>query len=251
MEPPPPPPPVTGDVYLVSRLSVGQADLRGDLDVVPGMNLDGFVSGTMEPAGCGHADFTSPPPYEEEGVDNQLGPILDAFGLALDIDDLYAAGIRAGSLLILVEVQEDEVAIYRGQIDDVLLSSAGRPAPGQTFTIAERWGRMPLTEAADELRASGAVGFPIHPFGVDDAVLEPAQLYATMSDGMLVDGVLGGGYLTDVVAEGLAATFPSLASSIFDSVANAQADLDIDGGVEGCERISVAFTFEAVAARVE
>src|SRR5688572_3697759 len=66
--------------YVVSRMVVGQADPAGDPTIVPGFNLDGRVSDDTDAMGCFHADFTSPPPDNESGVDNQLGPVLGGLG---------------------------------------------------------------------------------------------------------------------------------------------------------------------------
>src|SRR5688500_2397011 len=102
-----PPPLCTGGMcpdrfYVVNFLDVGQSDPDGDGTVVPGFNLDGRESydpadpatqpmscgaadDTMFTQGCFHADFRSPAPDNECGVDNQLGPILGSLGDSVDV----------------------------------------------------------------------------------------------------------------------------------------------------------------------
>ncbi len=263
---------MTGDTmfYVASVLDVGQADPTGDPNIVPGFNLDDKVSDAMDPAGCLHQDFTSPPPDNEPGVDNQLGPILSAVGSSLDVTGTIADNILMGKLLILFELQNVDdsmndgcvtLNLYLGQMPDM-----GMPAdadgdgiidPGQTILIdpASLMGGMPLVSVQGEIvngrMKAGPVDISLN-IPIMDTVLSlnirNAQVRMTLSGDNVTSGIIGGALNVDETVMTIVAIDPTaIPETLATSVLEAQADLEPDD-LGNCTAVSVGLTFEGIPA---
>ena len=257
--------------FVLSVLEVGEADPAGDPNIVPGFDVDMHNTTSMsDPIGCGFIDFTSPPPDDIPGVDNQLGPILAGVAGTVDIPGAIRSNIMTGALIVLVEVtgidsftSDDsvQVNIYRGVlrpgVTAPMLGASGLLAPGQTFDIDARTVRAdgaPATSTpgrivGGRLRA-GPTGISLDldvmamPFRLD---IGNAQLRFNVAPTSGIDtGVLGGALqVTDVVTT-VAMYAPDLEMTIR-TILSGQADLEADAtGV--CKAISIGLTFEGVSA---
>jgi hypothetical protein len=89
--------------YAINALDIARPTPEG---IAAGFNLDSRVSDDTDESTCFHADFTSPPPDNEPGIDNQLGPIIDAVGGSFDVAGSVRDAIAAGDLIILVELTD-------------------------------------------------------------------------------------------------------------------------------------------------
>jgi hypothetical protein len=241
---------------VIDTFSIGVADPTGDPNIVPGMNLDGFVSDGVDPEGCLHMDFTSPPPDNEPGVDNQLGPIFAAVGSSLDFD--FRSAIASGEWLILLSLEDGPagrvISLYRGTTLDGErpLLDGGRLAPGQPFRVRERLGQLVPEPGGARTRAGPEnIVFPFSPRSTSSIRFPHARLYGNFRPDGVRQGVLGGAYLVDQAVDELVALDPDvIPRALARSVLQAQADLDPTPSGE-CATVSAAYTFTAVPAVLE
>jgi hypothetical protein len=257
--------------FVASVLNVGQADPTGDPNIVPGFNLDGLVSDGTDAESCLHTDFTSPPPDNEPGVDNQLGPILDAVGSSLDIGGTIAENILEGSVLILMEVEHVDstmndgcvtLNLYLGQMPAGVAMPVDSDGDGiidanQTFDIdpASLVAGEPLISVQGQIvngrLSAGPVDIELN-LPVSGATLNlnirTAQVRLSFAGDNITAGVIGGGLNIVETVETIVAIDPdAIPESLATSVLEAQADLEIDD--EGfCTAVSIGLVFEGVPA---
>jgi hypothetical protein len=263
---------MTGDTmfYVANVVDVGQADPTGDPNIVPGFNLDGRVSDSMDAEGCLHMDFTSPPPDNEEGVDNQLGPILSAVGSSLDVSGTIAENILDGSLLILFEIENVDstmndpcvtLNLYLGQMPDMAMPTDadgdGLIDPGQTIDIdpASLVGGMSLVSVQGMIvngrLSAGPVDISLN-IPITDTTLNlnirSAQVRMSFAGDNVEAGIIGGALNVDETVETIVAIDPeTIPEALATSVLNAQADLEPDA-MGACTAVSVGLVFEGVPA---
>ncbi|MBW2461555.1 MAG: hypothetical protein JRH11_07900 [Deltaproteobacteria bacterium] len=256
--------------YVASVLGVGQADPTGDPSVVPGFNLDGLVSDAADPAGCLHADFTSPAPDNQPGVDNQLGPILSSVGSSIDVEGSLSENILDGSLLLLFElvrvndrVNDPEVGlnIYVGQMP----AGVDEPAdldgdaiidPDQTFDIdpASLEGGEPLVSVSGALINgrvnAGPIDIEIN-LPIEGGLLlniRDAEVRLSIAGDTITAGIIGGALdVAETVMTIVAIDPDAIPESLARSVLDAQADL-VPDETGACTAVSVGLTFEGITA---
>ncbi len=228
--------PIETPTFAMTRFDLGRAR-PDEATVVQGLNLDDRVSDKDDESTCGKADYTSPGPDFEEGVDNQFGPLI---GLApSDPTVAIAPAIERGDFSLKFDLtgvedleNDSEVAV------DV---TVGSPAAVVHFTGEIADGR--LTATADRL----AFDLPENDADGNEATmamnLESPRLRMTVTQEGIQDGVLGGSMtVTEAIAGALVLDFA--AEDALQLVLGGSADLAIDG--EGnCQRISSGFVFEA------
>lgn len=262
----------TGDTmfYVANVLDVGQSDPTGDPNIVPGFNLDGIVSDGTDAEGCLHMDFTSPPPDNEPGVDNQLGPILSAVGSSLDVSGTIAENIADGSLLILMEVENVDntmndgcvtLNLFLGQIPamgmPVDADGDGLIDAGQTIDIdpASLVGGEPLVSVQGQIvngrLSAGPVDISLN-IPITDTTLalniRSAQVRLSFTGENITAGIIGGALNVDETVTTIVAIDPdTIPEALARSVLNAQADLEPDAA-GACTAVSVGLTFEGVPA---
>lgn len=261
--------------FVVAQLEVAQADAANP-EIVSGFNLDGAVTaGGDTTTGCGKMDFISPPPDNEPGVDNQLGPILSNLPGDLDVNASIAESVRNGELVLLVELVDvndllnDEsvtVNIYVGTLPvgvTTPMLNGTQLAAGQTFDLDATAGSQasgaPLGSAPGaivdgRLRAGstdiplslGETALPIT-LSVRGAQIA-ATLEATGTTG--TQGIIGGRVLNTETVAALA-EIPDLEGNeaLIEGVLRSQADLDPDPSMGGaCTSVSLALELELVSA---
>jgi hypothetical protein len=250
-----PPPPPGGDVYVIDSLQVGAADPAGDPNIVPGMNLDGRVSDGLDFEGCLHQDFVSPPPDNEPGVDNQMGPILSAVGSSLDFS--FDRAIASGEWLILIVVHDDgrTITLHRGVTADGApprVTRGGRLEPGQVFHVRETLGGLSAESGGRRTRTTAStIVFPLHPLSRLSIRFQSARLYGDFTREGIERGVIGGSYGVDEAVDQIVAIDPdTIPPALARSVLQAQADMEQTPSGE-CTRVSAGFTFAAVPAFLE
>jgi hypothetical protein len=258
--------------YVAAVFDVGQADPVGDPSLVPGINVDGRISDGSDVLGCLHPDFTNPPPYLENGVDNQLGPILSAVGSSLDISGTIADAVLAGSFLVLLEIEHVDdpmndpcvvLNIYQGLVPsgataedadgDLLLD------PGQTFDIDA----SSVTSAGDPLATAYGriVGGRLSAFPIDVSLPMPvtegssflldirdATVRLTLAGDSFDHGVLGGSLDVEATVPLIVAIDPAtIPEALARSVLSAQADLSPDSS-GACRAVSIGVVMDGVPA---
>jgi len=259
-------------VFVINSLDVGQADPMGDPNVVPGFDLDSHNTTSMsDPMGCGFPDFTSGPPDNIDGVDNQLGPILAGVASTVDIPGAIRDNINAGTVLILVEVTginsfmndtSIRMNLYRGLLRPgvtmPMLGGDGLLAPGQTFDIDERSfmsdRSTPLVSAPGRIVNGRLQAGPADFMLNIDVMSMPVMLNIrdsqtrfniTASSGIST-GVLGGALRVTEVVDAVRVFAPDLEMTIR-TILSGQADLEPDmTGV--CQAVSVGLVFDGVPA---
>lgn len=249
-----------GQMFLISELRLGQADPAGDPTIVPGANLDGMVSTDADAAGCFHADFTSPAPDDEPGVDNQMGPVLGGFGDAFDVDGGWRDAIVRGELLLLLRLRADgvrcRVEIVRGQLPEgtpaLAVDDAGRPAAGQTIDVSAS-----TTVAYDEtdgrefrVRTVSAptLDLPLIAMGAPTVltILESHVRFSITTAGPS-NGVIAGALDVTGLVESIRVLAPDVDEELLRTIFEGQADLARDE-MGMCGRVSIALVFETVPA---
>jgi len=256
--------------YVASVLGVGQADPTGDPSIVPGFNLDSLVSDASDPAGCLHADFTSPSPDNEPGVDNQLGPILSSVGSSIDVEGSLSENILDGSLLLLFEVErvndrvnDPEVGlnIFIGQMPAGVDAPADADGDGlidsdQTFDInpSSLVGGEPLVSVSGSI-----INGRVHAGPVDIEINLPvagglllnirdAEVRLSIAGDTISAGIIGGALDVDETVATIVAIDPdAIPESLARSVLEAQADL-VPDAAGACTAVSVGLTFDGIAA---
>jgi hypothetical protein len=263
-------------VFVASTADIGQATAAMP-NVAPGFNLDDRVStpvtggGSDDPQGCFRADFTSPPPDSEMGVDNQLGPIVTAIGSGFDISGSIQENIADGGLLLLMKITDVDDTTTDGNVgfslvlgelqagvEAPMVDAMGRLTGGQTFDIDSRSlgaGMTPLVSGRGRIingrMRVGPVDIMIN-FTVSDMpialAIRDAQVRATFSGtDALETGVIGGSLRISEVAPTLAMA-ADLDQAIVEAALNGQSDLDPNADGSACASVSVALTFAAVEA---
>ncbi len=258
--------------YVMSMLNIGQADPAGDPNIVPGFNLDGRNSNEDDQYGCFHPDFTSPPPDNETGVDNQLGPILSSVGMSLDIEGTIQENIADGSLLILLTVEGVDdftndacvnVKLELGTMQDTgsetpMLDGSGMIAGGQTINVDSR--SVGLVETQGEIVNGRLRAGPVDvslSLPIEGAALtlniRQALLRFDISEGGLSDGLLGGALDVEETVSAIVAIAPDdIPESLARSILEGQADLNptYDAEIMGlaCEAVSIGLIYDAVPA---
>jgi hypothetical protein len=251
--------------YVMHVLNVGQADPAGSPDIVPGFNLDTRVSDDTDPEGCFHPDFTSPPPDNDTGVDNQMGPILASLGSSVDVEGSIAMSIADGSLILLVRVSgvndeaSDEsitVELWQGATatgGPPMLDATGRLAAGQSFVATTMVGSWPGFISFGRARvATSDVPFVLPlDMGTLSILLRGGELRFDVAASGLSRGVVGGALDVDETVSAIVAVAPdSIPESLARSILEGQADLmpDVSGA---CQEVSMALTFDTVPAVIE
>ena len=261
--------PLTGDeyFYVFDLLDIGAPEPEGDPTIVPGFDLDGVVSDGSEIETCRTADFTSPPPDSESGVDNALGPLLAREEPRFNIRANLRGSVRIGKLLVLLRLRgvDDLVDDDRVEVDvlfGLLPEGVAAPAfvgerfePGQTFDVdarsldAEMQPRVTLPGqiVGGRLRAGpGRLGLSI-PFGADlvELQLDRVELRADVSATELSRGVIGGALDVEDTAVALE-PISDFDIALIRLVLGGAADLDREGGA--CTSASIGLVFAGVEA---
>jgi len=263
----------TGDTlfYVVNFADIGQADPTGDPEIVEGFNLDDRVSDDADEQGCFKPDFTSPPPDNEPGVDNQLGPILASLGGSFDVAGSIAEALADGSLLLLFEVQNVDdmtndgcvtVNIYLGELQPgvtaPMLDGSGRIAGGQTFDLNSLsfTGDQPMVTVEGQIVNGRVQGGPVDislTFAVMDTALtlaiRQAQVrFNVVGGGASIDtGVIGGQLDTEETINTITMAVMDVPESLARSILEGQADLEPDAAGQ-CQAVSMGLVFEGVPA---
>lgn len=254
--------------YVVSALDVGQADPAGDPDVVPGFNLDNRVSDMDDAQGCFQLDYKSPPPDNEDGVDNQLGPILSSLGSSFDIAGTIAENIADGSLLILVTVEDIHDFTNDSQVTVKLelgtLEGTGATAPeldamgnlAANQTINVNVASVGLVEIPDGRIVNGRLQAGPVDLMLDLPVqgmtltlnIRTAQLRFDIMDASFDTGVLGGELdIDETVAAVAMVAGDSVPETLVRSVLEGQADLQPDAAGD-CQAVSVGLVLDGTVA---
>ena len=252
--------------YVIQVLNIGQADPAGDPNIVAGFNLDARVSDDADPESCYHADFTSPPPDNEMGVDNQMGPILASVGSSLDFEGSITTSIADGTLIMLVrvsgvdDVTSDEaivVELWQGATTSggaPMLDATGRLAAGQSFVPTTMVGSWPGFISFGRARVATSdvpIALPLMDASTLSIVLRRGELRFDMATARLSRGVIGGALDVDETVGALVAVAPdSIPESLARSILEGQADLmpDVTGT---CQEVSIALVFDAIPAVIE
>lgn len=265
--------------FVASTADIGQASAAMP-NVAPGFNLDDRVSapvmggGSDDPDSCFKADFTSPPPDSEMGVDNQLGPIIMAIGSGFDISGSIQENIAQGDLLLMMTITDVDNTMNDGNIGFELklgllpsgttapmLDAMDHITPGQTFDIDSRslMGGMPLVQGRGRI-ANGrlrvgpvdiSINFEVSGMAINLAIREAQVRASFMGTDRLQSGIIGGSLRISEVAPTIAMA-ADLDEAIVEAALRGQADLEMDptmmplGSV--CNAVSVALTFEGVSA---
>lgn len=265
--------PLTGDthVYVVSRMDLAFADPEGDADIVPGFDIDGRVSDATDPAGCRKLDFTSPPPESEEGVDNQLGPILAQLEDSYHIRENLESNLQEGELLVLLRVRgvDDLTDDDRVEVDALIgllpdgvtlpaLDAMGRIAAGQTFDVdtasvaddgMTALVTLPGRIVGGRLRAGPGdftLSLPLQDTRVELSA-ENAQIVFDVTETELGAGVMGG----QLDVEGTVAAMAEVDgfdAATAELVLESNSDLDHDEATRRCRAISIALVFDGASA---
>lgn len=261
--------PLTGEsyFYVLDRLDVGAPDPDGDSTIVPGFDLDGQDNRTMlDPSSCRVRDHTSPPPDDEGGVDNALGPILGAneerFGLRRNLE----LSVQAGTLLVLAQVRgvDDFVNDDRVELDILFgvlpegafapqLEASGRFVPGQTFDVDARslepMVTLPGRIVNGRLDAGpGTLSLTV-PFGPEVITLglDRVRIRFDITESALSRGVVGGALNVDETVEELAG-IEGIDEGAVRAFLPLVADLDRDAAAGRCTSVSIALVFDGASA---
>jgi hypothetical protein len=253
--------------YVLGYLNIGQAAPDGDPNIVPGFNLDNRISNEDDPDGCFHLDFTSPPPDNETGVDNQLGPILASVGSSLDIEGTIAENIADGSLLILITVSEINDFTNDGDVH-VALELGTMEGTGATMPTVDTMGNLTAGQKFNVNRASeglvelsGQIVAGRLRAGPVDIILSlpimgaslmlnirSAQMRFNIAEAEVDTGVIGGELNVDETVNAIVMVAPEdIPESLARSILEGQADLQPDE-MGDCQAVSVGLVFEGVGA---
>jgi len=242
--------PVTGQ-YVLNFLDIAQPDPAGSPTVVAGMNIDGLVSTAADAAGCRHADFTSPPPDGETGVDNQLGPLVQSLSASFTVD--FAPFIASGELIILAQVSGSgsvvNIELFQGDVPGggAPALTGGTLTPGQAFDVAAHIGTFTGADVGGRLRLGPVdTTLPLIP-GAAPIPVFGAQIYGTVDAMGISDGVVGAGARVTDAAATLMMLDPTLPLTLINAVLDAEADLAPDS-VGRCQQLSAGLVYTAVPA---
>jgi hypothetical protein len=236
---------------------------QNPVGVAPGFDLDGKVSAQGDPAGCGHADFTSPD--GKSGIDNNfalLVPLIELTEIQA-FEKLLQSSIESGGVLLMAQLDgvddlrndpEVTVMLRAGQ-GLPLLGTDGKLLSGQTFHVNDR---DPATVAGKGAIQDGwiEVGpfdleLPVQVFGVDYTLsMRKGRLRFHILDDERIDGgVVGGGITLDSIYA-LAKKAAQGQGDIDEIVGNLVAGMgDMAPDSKGaCTQISAALAFQGVSA---
>lgn len=224
-----------------------------------GFDLDGGD----EDVGCDVPEYTSPDGVG--GIDNAFAALIPALELteARTMEDIIAASVRSGELLILLQVDDlddprhdacVDVTVQRG-MGTPLLGNDGELLPDQTFDVNRD---IPASTVWDVGIVDGTVqGGPV-------SVALPIAIFEYDFDFALLDGQVRVDFGRDGTARGLLAGGLPL-ETLLQIAGNPDVDPDLLPLVEGlltqfadlapgpdgaCTRLSMTFEFEAVRAWV-
>lgn len=261
--------PLTGESYLyvLDRLDVGAPEPGGDSTIVPGFDLDGQDNRVMLALeSCRVRDLTSPPPDDEGGVDNALGPILAANEEQFFLRQNLAVSVQAGTLLVLAEVRgvDDFVNDDRVELDILFgvlpegvampqLEVSGRFVPGQTFDIDARSlepvvtlpGRIVdgrLQAGPGALSLTVPVGEQLITLGLDRV-----RIRFDITETSLARGVVGGALNVNETIEELVG-IDGIDEGAVRAFLPLVADLDRDAEAGRCTSVSIALVFDGATA---
>ena len=237
--------------YLIAREIGFERETDG---VSAGFDIDGAVTATGDPTGCGRADYVSPDGVG--GIDNAIAglmPFLDTTE-AVGLEDIIQGAINDGRLLLLLELegvddwQQDDCVAVR------LVFGAGMPARGsdgrllvdQTMYLSETVAMAEPVEGRIESGVLTAEGLnfdlPIDIFSAQMvlSIGEASVRVALDEETGTAEGVLGGGFPYANLLDGLLnAAIDSTLKDALPVLIPSLADLAPDEtGV--CQNISVA-----------
>lgn len=244
--------------YVISVLEFTAAEKDGS---AWGFNLDGLVSKSDDPTGCGKADLVDPEGHE--GIDNafvSLMPLIENTEAAA-IRGLLQDAVDAGELLLLIEISGLDDLENDDCVTVAVSPAIGTPMQGTDGRMldSQSFGRDPDAPPAVVSGASVvngrlvAQGFPLTlSLEILDAELaleipEGAIQVDLAADGTGATGHLGGGFSIDYVMEivdgnGVDDTLTELLRSLLPAVA------DLDGEAGTCKYLSVDLEYEAIPA---
>ena len=251
--------PPEAEVAVVRDLTFMRADTEGVSD---GFNLDGLVSDESDPGGCFRPDLVDS--EGNPGIDNAFSNILPALELteASAVEPLIKAAIDEGRLLLMITM--DDVA-GRTEADCVGLTLSrafGPPSlggdgmilPGQTYDHDPDapQSAMECGVLSDGLIAATQLNMRL-PLEVFDEQVDVSLFDGIFEIELVEEGIYRGRFGGGIDIAALMAniyTFDGVGNEVIDlldSILGINADLMPDeGGV--CQRLSVAFEFEAVSA---
>ncbi len=243
--------------YVISSLTIPEPSAGS----APGANLDGIDSdgGSTDPsATCEEfaPDFVAPD--GTRGIDDAIGQIVPAVrglvpGTSEGLDATLADAIRAGDLLLGIEIQGSTVSLYTLTPPDPMeVDAAGRPAPDQLFAVGTRLASARATTTGmRETVELGTVSIPATgPFGLvlGSGALSNVELRFTEDPSGLRDGELGASASVDDLVSAWDALVPGVADAARELLTSI-ADIDPSPAQPIlCQSVSLGMRFEAVPA---
>lgn len=180
-----PPDAVGSEVHeFVSRLFV--IGREGSDGTTPGFNLDRHnTTGRADRIGCGHEDFLAPARFGgHNGVDNQLGLLLDMVAATsdFDADAEIEESIAEADLMVLVQLREVGDLVNDGRVD-VWIYLGVEPAGGLGIETV-------TTEGASRRVIAGGQTFGVDPISLDAGGTDPLLKFdnSYIRDGRLYAG---------------------------------------------------------------
>jgi hypothetical protein len=230
--------------------------------VSDGFNLDGLVSDESDPGGCFRPDLVDS--EGNPGIDNAFSNILPALELteASAVEPLIKAAIDEGRLLLMITMDGVAGRTENDCVNLVLSRASGPPAlggdgmilPGQTYDHDPDAPQsvMECGVLSDGLLTATPLNIRL-PLQVFDERVDVSLFDGIFEIEMSEDGFYHGRFGGGIDIAALMAnidTFDGVGDEVLDlldSILGINADLMPDeNGV--CQRLSVAFEFEAVSA---
>ncbi|MEM9193126.1 MAG: hypothetical protein AAGF12_28390 [Myxococcota bacterium] len=260
--------PDTTYFFVADTVAVAEA-MMGNAMIVGGFNLDDAVTASGDTTtGCGKMDFTSPPPDNEPGVDNQLGPILAGLPGDLNVAGALRDTVNEGDLLLLFEVSgvngtnfdpNVTVDIFLGTLTEgtmMPMLAGDRLAPGQTFdinaSVGDQANGTPLASVQGQIREgrlqAGPADIPIDiTLGDITVTLAIRTAQIRVSFNAAVDsgtsGIIGGALRNMELVDNLAA-IPDLEGNEALVMGILQSQADLEPGDDGrCGAVSIGLEF--------
>lgn len=255
-------------VFVVNDLAIPDVMVMGGAEIAQGFNLDDRVSDETDIQGCMQPDFMSPD--GREGIDNQLATLKPSLsGFVGDLDMTISDALADGSVILLMELsgadstEDPDVTLnlYLGEVPGggAPMLADGKIAPGQTFDIdpvsVDASGNplvsVPAATVGGRVTA-GPLDLPLT-LAIDATTtvtlnIRQATVEATVTDGALTDGIIGGELGIDEIVSlaeelGAGGVDPGTIRGILEPIA------DLNPDAEGiCQSVSVGLTFGAVSA---
>ena len=254
-------------IFVVNELAIPDVTVMGGVETTQGFNIDGRVSDDTDAQGCFQPDFTSPD--GREGIDNQLATLKPTLaGFIGDLDMTISDALADGSVILLMELTGAEstddsdvgLNLYLGEVPGggAPMLADGKIAAGQTFDInpasVDSSGNplvsVPASTVGGRVTA-GPLDLPLT-LAVDASTsitlnIRNASVQATVGDGTLTDGIIGGELNIDelvAIATGLGG---GVDEGTIRTVLEPIADLNPNGDMV-CQSVSVGLTFAGVDA---